>query len=860
LRRSWTGWLSAALVSLCCVAPAGAAQETTRVFAMQPKLDVAWMASRQSYRDKLFELADASLRGTGGPLIQDGADDVASHLRPDGRNLVVWPEDIGLWSAFTGRRAAAARKSGSAVGAIGALFTAYAPQNSYYAQKFPAVAQRVPQVRLLALSLTDTFARTAVETFSEMAAKYHVWLEAGVDMAQSWHVVCVTDEHPPQEPCDEQNAAKVQALGDPDEPSRGYVYEATSPNPSNMALVFGPNGKLVSKQVKTYLVPTELGRPEGQVGGLDLVPGSITGGLSPVHTPVGTLGFVTSKDAWMPDVVDRLEAEHVDLLIQPEFFAGDLVTTSGMWAPDTLKASGFSDVQRHPGFAAMALPSAVGNVFDFSSDAQSHIVERLNKPASGQWLVGQPIAPGLTALPWVVPDPIRKNESIAERRKLLGEAGTKLVPGSGVKCASPSKPGPCENGQVEGVLWKDVRVGWPDYGRVPGHKKTRFLAARPLSRQAFPERNAAVAMRGRYVVVAFEAQRPEGDRVMVAASNDGGRHWGLAKDAAPDRGGDQRWPAITVTSHGSLTLAWTEGAGPVSRVVFAQGRIAGNVAAFAAARPIDPDSPADATQWKPALALGEGVVHAAFIDARARSADANLPQASVYYTRIGPNGSTSPPVRLSGGRPAPLSAELDNAWSPSIVARGRTVFAAWLDFRAYDWDVISRISSDGGKVFAAAVDSNREPADVENLSDSPRPLLTKRGPIVVWTDFHKRDSVTAVHPLYDTYVAAPGKPPVQADPYGARQVNSFWPSACDSGRDAVIAFQDMATGVASVKITRVRAGTRRGHAFRLSDSPRGAAYRPALACSRGHFVAAWEDTRGGPPRIFAALGALKRVR
>src|SRR3954469_14557997 len=140
-------------------------------------------------------------------------------------------------------------------------------------------------------------------------------------MHQGGRVVSGADEPPPQQPCDEQNAAKVQTLGDPDEPARGYAYEATSPDVSNMALVFGPDGRLVSKQVKAYLTPPELGRPEGQVGGLDLVPGSITTGLSAVPTPLGTLGFVTSKDAWMPDVVDRLEGVHVDLLIQPEFFA-----------------------------------------------------------------------------------------------------------------------------------------------------------------------------------------------------------------------------------------------------------------------------------------------------------------------------------------------------------------------------------------------------------------------------------------------------------------------------------------------------------------------------------------------------------
>src|SRR6476661_6226406 len=117
LRRSWTSWLSAALVLLCCAAPAGAAQPTTRVFAVQPKLDLSWLQSRQTYHDKVFALADRTLRGPGTPLIQDGADDFASHLRPDGRNLVVWPEDMGLWAALTGDRAADARASGSLVGA-----------------------------------------------------------------------------------------------------------------------------------------------------------------------------------------------------------------------------------------------------------------------------------------------------------------------------------------------------------------------------------------------------------------------------------------------------------------------------------------------------------------------------------------------------------------------------------------------------------------------------------------------------------------------------------------------------------------------------------------------------------------------
>lgn len=819
---------------------------------MQPKLSLAWMESRQTYRDKLFALADASLRANA-PLIQAGADDFASHLRNDGRNLVVWPEDLGLWAALTGQRAAEARASGSLVGAVATLFSQYAPQMAYYGGVYPETAARFPQVRLLALALTDTFGRTAIETFSEMAAKYRVYLEAGVNMTQAWKVVCRTDEHPPQEPCTERNPAKVQMLGDPQEPDRGYAYEAVSNRVSNMALVFGPDGKLISKQVKNYVTPSEVGQDEGVVAALDLVPGAIWDDLSPVRTPVGTLGFVTSKDAWMPDVADKLEEQDVDLLIQPEFFSGDLATTTGMWPADTLKASGYSDVQRHPGFSAVVVPSAVGSVFDFSADQQTHIAER--EATGGRWLIGQPPGPNLTGVtPWVVPDPARPGEPIPERRKRLGEAGKALAPGSGVGCPDPAKPGPCELGHVETVLWRDVPVGFRGYRRNLQHKQTRFLAARPLGRTRAPEQRAAVAMAGKYAVVAYEQRRGGAGRTMVAASRDGGRHWLTGREAVPRAPGTQQTPAIAIDRRGRMTLAYAK----KGRIYFARGAItARRGVRFGRERELDPPT-AGTPQWRPSLALGpDGAVHAAWVDASERFADGRS-QASIRYTRIR-GGAAEKARRLDTGTPAKLATRLDNAWAPSLAVSGKRVLLTWVDFQNYDWDVMTRLSTNGGSTFGKQVDLNPEKPEIENLSDSPRPVFTKAGPFVAWTDFHKRDTVDRVHPLYDTYVAPLGREPVQADPYGGRQVSTFWPSVCPDGRDVIVAFQDAAKARAAIKITRLRGGTRRGRALSLSDGTAGA-YRPSIACSDGRFVAAWEDTRSGPPRIFAALGSLERVR
>src|SRR5947208_14507204 len=132
---------------------------------MGPKLDLAWMESRATYHDKMFALADKRLRGTGRPLIQDGADDFASHL--SGRDLVTWPEDTGLFAALTGQRAAPARSSGSLEGAILTLIGLYSPQNSYYAGKYPSVASRALDVRRLALPHTDSFDHVTVEALPE---------------------------------------------------------------------------------------------------------------------------------------------------------------------------------------------------------------------------------------------------------------------------------------------------------------------------------------------------------------------------------------------------------------------------------------------------------------------------------------------------------------------------------------------------------------------------------------------------------------------------------------------------------------------------------------------------------------------
>jgi hypothetical protein len=845
-----------------------------RVFAMGAKLNMRWLESRQTYRDYIFALADKKERGPGKPIVVEGADDMASHRT--GSDLVVWPESIGLFAALTGPRAQPARQSDSLEGSIVTLAGTYLKENEYYGSKYPELPGRLPFTRLLEVSLTDTFGRTFLEPFAEMADKYDVWLTTVGDMVPDWQIVCTSkaDYTPPPtgEPCAEENPQKVQQLGDPSEPERNYAYEATTPEPSVVAFVFNPDGKLVAKRVKSYLTPTELGQDEAPPGGiqagLDLVPGAISDSDSmPVNTPVGRFAFTVSKPAWMPDVLQKIDQRHADLLLQPEFFTGDLTRTTGMWSPDTLIASGYNDVLRHPSLQYLVHPQMEGGVFSFYADQPSHLAV---KPRTGRekkgFILGQPGHVGLVqTLPWVVPDPIRPGEPMAERRKRLGEAGEKLAPGSGEECPDPAKPGPCEDGHTEGVLWRDIVVNrQPKYDRYRGKlARTPFSRARLLDGPAPAQRNVALARRGRHAVAAYEQESGAYDQVYLVGSNNGGRTWhGLQEPTGRPPGlTAECWPAVALGPRGLLTIAWVDRSTGRERVYFAQSHDYGR--SFGRPRPIDPSAPKAAAQWKPALAQGKGgVVHVAFIDERAIGLD-DLPQAHVYSAQIA-KGKASKAKRLDTGEPAPLATKFDNSWAPSIASRGKRVLVTWIDFLNYDWDVFSRLSTDAGRSWKDQKLVNDTPTDTEELADTPRAALAAKASLIAWTDWRKRaSSATKPHPMYDTYLSGGGGKNVQVDPYGAGQVSTFAPDICAVGRrDALVAFQDASKGQNDIRAVYMKGGRKRGRARRVDDGgpSAGNAWRPRLGCSGKDVLAMWEDERNGPAQIYFARASLRRLR
>ncbi|WP_205697370.1 hypothetical protein [Conexibacter sp. SYSU D00693] len=863
MRRAGAALAAALLLVLATAAAADA--RTVRVFAGGPRYDASWVQDRAAYRAKLLALLDARERGAAGATaVRQGAGDVAARLlgpsdraRPaaTARDLVTLPEDLGLLAAFTGTRGALARSAPDLTTSILGLLATYAPQIATYTATFPELAQRpFPPTRALALALTDTFGRVVVETFAELADRLDAYLVAGVAMAQHWRVVCTSKAQMPELPggvgCDVESPARVALLRTIDD-DRPYAYEATSAKPSTQALVFDPDGKLVAKQVKTYLTPVEL------PGQLDLVPGDVSRGLSAVRTPVGVLGIVTSKDAWMPDVTQKLDQAGVEVLVQPEFFVGDTVRREGQWAPDTLLSSGYAALLRHPSITAYALPELVGNLFDFSADAQ-HAVAVEPRSATArprQALVGQPPAPGMAAVsPWVVPDPAWPDEPMAERRARLGVAGEALLPG-----------GPRAGAMVEDVVAVDVRVGeTPERRRVVPRRRGvgPFSDNRLLAPSARPQRNVALAARGRRAYAAFEERGPGGRwRVRVARSADEGARWRAPVGVGDPALGDQWWPALAAGPGREVWLAWQQR----DRVLVARSVDGGR--RFGAPAPIDATVPSDVHQWHPSIAAtGPGSAVVAWVDERGRvGGELGLPRAQVHVATLRDGRPAGDARALSGDGPvAALATSMAHAWAPSVTARGGDVLVAWLDFATYDWRVRARRSSDGGRTFGGAEPTGSGAPQLEQLADHPQAALTAAGkPLVAFADWRK-DPTTADRPhrLQDVVVAPVGGSAVQVDGDGDAQRPAFAPAIAALPRGgAVVAWQGHRHGPADVLAARVDDEGRALRVLRVDDTRLAGSgqWRPAVAAGPRQVVVAWEDDRGGPPQVVVARARASRL-
>ena len=861
-----------------------------RVFAVGNKQRIADGARYQSYRDKMAALMDRRFPNRES-FVQAGVDDVAGHLRPadpaaPARALVVFPEDVGLAPALIGSRGAAARALTSGDLAIFSLFGPYARQIAYYAEKFPGLIG----IRRLIIGLTDTLYRSFYETFRDLAVEHRVYIAAAMNAAPARRVEAADDPE------------LVSLLRDPDEPQRDYAYEAVSPYPVNATYVFAPNGQVLvpdghggtvespretggvikPSASKSYLTPPEQ-PPPGELLGLSLAFGPVRD-LDVLPTPVGRLGVVISKDAWMIDVNDRLAAKGADLILQPEAFS-EWAFAPSPWQPDVFKEGGFANLQKLPEFRFNVDASLTGNFFNFTFDGQSAIIGRKRKAPAGPlgpdnaWIGQSPDSGFIEVAPWIEPDPGIANPllTLAQRRALLASDGSKLF---GAPCPDPLQVGPCGNGYREAIVWSDLelpeshafgsvdrtRERPPAFGasvlvsgpeHYPAGQLERAARGERVREKFLPRSQGApqVAAVGSRVYVVWHEARGRGPRnVWLAVSSDGGRRFGAPVRVSANAPGavEELHPSVAADET-QVVVAWQEFAAPGDDD---QGRI--ELARF------DPrgrrlgasrvDDGAVGGKWLPAVALSGGVPVVAWIDERDLGPDGE-PLEHVYAARgAGAN------VRVDAGTPVPLSLHVDNKWSPAIATEGSKVFLAWADFRNYNWEIFGARSTDGGLTWGANTRIDDYLAD-ERLNERPALAFDGAGPLhVAWTDLRAREPDTNI--FYSrsadgglTFSTSRHLDDSRAgfDPNRDTPSNQWHPSVAAAGGRIFAVWQDNRLGNNDIFFSASSDGAPTfGPSERVDDTGAGQSEqtRPRLAWSAGVCYTVWEDDRNGTSDIY----------
>jgi len=465
LRRCAAGALTLACCLLAGVRIASA--ERVRVFLVGNKQRVADAETVASFRDKMFALVDAQRRRPG--LVRDGVDVVASHLSardPDAPRLAVvhFPESVGLVAGpstsspvrrprrrsvdlvarLIGSRGTEARSAASATGAFAGLLGPYAGPIAHYTGIFPELAAH--PIRGLVVALTDVLYRAVYETFRDIAREYGVWVSVSFDGASARRVDAAADPE------------LIALLRDPDEPGRDYAYVATSPLPRNFVFLFDPDGQLVvpdgnggtlrapaetsgelpGSSAKAYLTPIEQTLDEPG-GGLSLASASVRA-LDVLDTPVGAIGVVISKDAWMPDVNERFDLKGASLLLQSEAFSSWAYDVSE-WAPDVFKEGGHGNLQARGGFLYNVAPSLTGNLFDVTFDGQSAILVK-NVETRRRRARGPPTTPSSASSPTAASCASRRGSYPTRRRRERRACRSPSAASSSPRRASTCSPDP----------------------------------------------------------------------------------------------------------------------------------------------------------------------------------------------------------------------------------------------------------------------------------------------------------------------------------------------------------------------------------------------------------------------------------
>jgi len=362
-----------------------------RVFALQYKQDIANVATYRDFRTKI----ECMIRTY-----------VEPNLADDRPNVVALNEDVGVMTLATGSRAATTRELFSdaanipgcagqpapcGVGsALLSLDAAYASQEATYSSRFGGAT---PFAQTF-LAGTDTFARGWMQTFSDLAKRYGVYMIGSNNQAEFRESV---------------DPAEVSAFADPDVGGARSAFVATGPEIYNEAFVWAPkdvtkdgpaplrNVVYSNKKVPLTQIEQLLSLTPGPSTGPDAVqnikpyriPGSkarmsiatslpafrYVGNLSPFGEPLDP-GIDPCSDTaqYYMLCMDQLGA---NLVMQDEANPGRWASGEGFWQPLEWMASSWRAVADPTvDFDYNVTPFMVGNLADLEFDGQTSITQR----------------------------------------------------------------------------------------------------------------------------------------------------------------------------------------------------------------------------------------------------------------------------------------------------------------------------------------------------------------------------------------------------------------------------------------------------------------------------------------------------
>ena len=743
-------------------------------------------------------------------------------VHPSAPTLVTFPEHTGLLAAFLGERGRAARtrlaEGAGAVDALGELAGGHAEALDHYAARFPEVDSLGG---LLQLALADTVLHGVHDTFAAIAAERGLWLAVGTALPD-WDV----SEDP-----------ALRAMLDP-EGARDHVYAATSAEVRNRNLVYASDGTLAAVQDKAYLVPMERDREAG----LGLSACSLAE-VGVADLPIGRLATVISKDAWMPDVNERLDQLRAQVLVQPEAFdrwgrvdrAGPV---ADLWPPDKFQRGGWWMLQRHRSLRVNVTPMLVGNLGDLAFDGQALIALPAPQGAPDLGLLGQPADAG-----WAAVGPFNDldepPEALADqaRRPDVEELALRMAPGSG---------DPQEGAVAEGAVWADVTL---PTARAP--EPLPEAVAAPASVEVAPGEDTQLvpdlaAGAGGAWLAFVSCGRDPAQGVMVAEGD--GTSWGSPQAVAPraPRDHDQfdrQWrPRLTVGDDGPVCayLAFPRESWDVFVALPRQGQSASRVDDAHDDEGVLRERGHDAV----VLLANGGALTAVWSDLRWPWV---FPQVRVATSLDG--GRTWGASRRVDG--APLDGEADplrprspheshGQTAPAAVHAGSGLVVAWQERTA------------GGPAAIWAVRDDGAPQRLTEVATAcHRPVLAAAGDLV-WLAWEQDDAAEGGGLWWRVSTDAgrtwgPARPLEHDLPAGVVQRAATLVSV--SSEQAVAVWEDDRAG--SGRILGVVLGADSASPpRRLCDTPAaGIARAPAAALLGDRLVVAWQDTRTATERV-----------